>query len=181
MDSDRVLSSRFTEQPDYAPWFALRVRGRFEKMVATLLDQKGYESFLPLYRSRRCWSDRFKEVELPLFPGYVFCRFSLMSRLPILNTHGVLHIVGIGRNPVPVEDSEVSVLQQLVKTGVKAQPWPFLRVGQDVCIERGPLVGLRGKIVSLGSRHRMVVSVSLLQRSVAAEIESSWVSPLMAA
>lgn len=176
-----VPSSRLAHQLDPELWFALRVRGRFEKTVVMLLEQKGIESFLPLYKVRRRWSDRYKELDLPLFPGYVFCRFRLMSRLPIMKTNGVLHIVGIGRNPVPVEESEISAIQQLINAGVPAQPWPFLRIGQDVCIERGPLVGLKGKIVSLGPRHRLVVSVSLLQRSVAAEIESDWVSPLKAA
>jgi len=175
-----MTSSRLSHQLDPALWVALRVRGRFEKTVVTLLEQKGYESFLPLYKSRHRWSDRYKELDLPLFPGYVFCRFRLASRLPVMKTNGVLHIVGIGRHPVPVEESEIAAIQQLIKAGVSAQPWPYLRVGQDICIERGPLVGLKGKIVSLGPRHRLVVSVSLLQRSVAAEIDSAWVSPLKA-
>lgn len=178
-DSRCVMNSSTLECPDLIPWFAIRVRGRREKMVAALLEQKGYESFVPLYRSCHRWSDRSKEVALPLFPGYVFCRFYLMRRLPILKTYGVLQIVGIGRNPVPVDESEISAIQRLVKTGIPAQPWPFLRVGQDVRIERGPLVGLKGKIGKLGSRHRLVVSISLLQRSVAAEIDSDWVSPLV--
>lgn len=180
-DSRCIPGSQLEHQRDPILWFALRVRGRFEKTVVTLLEQKGYESFLPLYKARHRWSDRYKELDLPLFPGYVFCRFRLMSRLPIMKTSGVLHIVGIGCKPVPVEESEISAIQQLIRAGVSAQPWPFLHIGQDICIEQGPLVGLKGKIVSLGPRHRLVVSISLLQRSVAAEIDSDWVSPLKAA
>ena len=92
------------------PWFALRVRSRYENTVATFLGGKGYEWFLPLYKSRRAWSDRIKETQLPLFPGYIFCRFDLQHRLPILTTPGVVSVVGIGRRPVPIDDAEIAAL-----------------------------------------------------------------------
>src|SRR5713226_7420357 len=88
-------------------WFALRVKCRYEKLVSTLLRDKGYEEFLPLYWSRRRWSDRFQSVDLPLFPGYVFCRLDpQQSRLPLLITPGAMHFVGIGRSPEPIDDGE---------------------------------------------------------------------------
>ena len=160
------------------PWFALQIRSRYEKIAATLLRGKGYELFLPLYKSRRCWSDRIKELELPLFPGYLFCRFDPLDRLPILVTPGVIQVVGIGRNPAPVDDAEITNIQTAVQSGLPRQPWPFLQVGQRVKVKRGPLQGLEGILLDFKGRQRLVLSVTLLQRSVAIEVDGAWVDPL---
>src|SRR2546425_11631971 len=117
------------------PWFALRVRSRYENTVATILGGKGYEWFLPLYKSRRPWSDRIKEIQLPLFPGYIFCRFDLQHRLPILTTPGVVTVVGIGKRPIPIDDAEIAAIQAAVRSGIPSRPWPFLRIGQRVRVE----------------------------------------------
>jgi transcription antitermination factor NusG len=159
-------------------WYAVQTRVQHEKMVAQALAGKGYEEFLPLYRCRRRWSDRIKELELPLFPGYVFCRFDVEQRLPILVTPGVQHIVGIGKVPLPVEEAEIAAIQSIVRTGLPAEPWPFLQVGQRVRIVSGPLEGLEGLLLAVKKPYRLVVSVTLLQRSVAVEIDSVWVTPL---
>jgi len=159
-------------------WFALRIRSKHEVMVATALHSKGYEEFLPLYRSRRRWSDRFKETHRPLFPGYVFCRFDVNRRLPILVTPAVMLIVGSGKTPLPVDDAEIATLQSIVKSGLKAQPWPFLQVGQRVRIDQGALEGIEGVLLGLRKPHRLVVSVTLLQRSVAVEIDDQWATPI---
>lgn len=159
-------------------WYALQTRAQHEKIVAQTLADKGYEEFLPLYRSRRRWSDRIKELELPLFPGYVFCRFDLEQRLPILVTPGIHHIVGIGKTPWPVEDAEIATIQSLVRTGLPTEPWQFLQVGQQVRIDSGPLEGLKGLLLAVRKPYRLVVSVTLLQHSVAVEIDSAWVTPL---
>jgi transcription antitermination factor NusG len=143
-----------------------------------MAHEKGYEEFLPVYQSRRRWSDRVKSVELPLFPGYVFCRLNVEYRLPILTIPGVLHFVGLGRVPVPIDDAEVADLQTAVRCGLEVGPWPYLDVGQRVRLEAGPLAGLEGILVEQRKQHRIVVSVSLLQRSVAVEIEADWVTPL---
>src|SRR5437867_5071497 len=156
------------------PWFAIQVRTCAEKSAVTVLQYKGYECFLPLSMSRRRWSDRIKEFEVPLFSGYLFCRFDVLHRLPILQTPGVLGIVGVAKTPVPVPDEEIAAIQRVVDSGVSAQPWPFLRVGQRVRIEQGPLAGLEGFVVSVRSHCQLVVSVTLLQRSVAVEIEPTW-------
>ncbi len=158
------------------PWFALLIRARHSRIVAAALHTKGFEVFLPLYTSRRRWSDRIKEIELPLFPGYLFCRFDLNNRLPILITPGVIQIVGIAKTPVPVEESEIDALQAIVASRLQAQPWPFIQVGQRVRIEHGPLCGAEGILISSKKQHRLVVSVTLLQRSVAVEIDRDWVS-----
>jgi transcription antitermination factor NusG len=160
------------------PWYAIHVRSQHEKIVAATLRGKGYDEFLPLYRSRHRWSDRMKVIERPLLPGYVFCRFDLQNRLPILVTPGVLLIVGVGKTPVPVIDKEISALQSIVNSGFQAEPWPFLQVGQRVRIERGSLEGLEGILLCLKKPHRLVVSVSLLQRSVAVEIDENWATPI---
>ena len=163
---------------DNLQWFALRIKSQHETKVATALRSKGYEEFLPLYRIRRRWSDRFKEVYSPLFPGYVFCRFDVNQRLPILVTHGVMLIVGSGKTPLPVDDQEITALQSIDKSGLQAQPWPFLQVGQRVRIDQGSLAGIEGILIGLKGPHRLVVSVTLLQRSVAVEIDEQWATPV---
>ena len=160
------------------PWYALRVRSRFENTVATHLRGRGYEPLLPLYKSQRRWSDRSKEIELPLFPGYVICKFNPLNRLPILSIPGIVHVVGIGRTPVPIDESEIAAIQAAVKSGLPSQPWPFLQVGQRVRIEYGPLCGLEGILSGFRGHQRLVLSVTLLQRSIAVQVDAAWVRPL---
>ena len=165
-------------RPDQLSWYALRIQSRLGSLASTTLRGKGYEEFFPLYRSRRRWSDRTKELELPLFPGYLFCQFDVSDRLPILTTPGVIGIVGIGKTPAPVDLDEIEAIRVILRSGLAAQPWPSLRVGSKVYIERGPLVGLEGIITNTDKVYRLVVSVSLLQRSVAVEIDREWVRPI---
>jgi len=163
---------------DRKPWYALRVKSRFEFVTSQVLRGKGLDSFLPVYRTRRCWSDRVKELELPLFPGYVFCRFDASAPLPVLCSPGVVHVVSAGKVPVPVEDREISAIQAICNSGLRTQPWPFLEVGRRVVVERGPLAGTEGVVIELKGEYRIVASISLLQRSVAAEIEREWIRPV---
>jgi transcription antitermination factor NusG len=160
------------------PWFALQVRSRYENIVTAHLGGMGYESFLPLYLCRRRWSDRFKEIECPLFPGYVFCRFNALDRFPILIIPGVSLIVGMGKTPVPIDEAEIAAIQAAVKSGLPSQPWPFIQIGQRVRIEHGPLCGLEGMLLDFRGQHRLVLSVTLLQRSVAVQVEDAWVTPI---
>ncbi|MGE3840905.1 MAG: transcription termination/antitermination protein NusG [Vicinamibacterales bacterium] len=157
-------------------WFALRVRPRSEHVVAESLRQKGYEEFLPLHLQRRRWSDRVKVVQVPLFPGYVFARFDVLHRLPILTTPGVLLVVSIGQVPRPIEDGEIDALKILVESKLQLEPWPYLEVGQRVRIIRGPLNGAEGIITAANRQRRLVISITLLQRSVSVEIpeDSAW-------
>lgn len=157
-------------------WFALRVKSHCEKVAAASLRSRDYAEFLPLYRSRWRWSDRWVELERPLFPGYVFCRFDPDHRLPILTIPSLVHIVGIGRVPLPVEDSEIAAVQSVVRSGLAAQPWPYIRVGDVVRVRYGVLRDLEGILIEVKKRHRLVVSIALLQRSVAVEIGRDWVS-----
>jgi transcription antitermination factor NusG len=159
------------------PWFALHVRNRRETSVTDHLTAKGYEWFLPLEKSRRRWSDRIKEIEQPLFPGYVFCRFDAFNRLPVLIIPGVIGVVGIGKVPTAIEDSEIANLQRVVKAELPCQPWPFLQIGERVRIDAGPLGGIEGILLAFKGSQRLVLSVTLLQRSVAVEIETTFASP----
>ncbi len=166
-----------TENLSY-PWYALWVKSRYENTVASHLQARGYESFLPLYKCQRRWSDRFKEIELPLFPGYVFCQFNPLNRLPILSIPGVVHVVGVGRTPLPIDESEIAAIQAAIKSGLPSQPWPFLQVGHKVRIEYGPLCGVEGILLGFRGHQRLVLSVTLLQRSVAVQVDGSWVRPM---
>jgi transcription antitermination factor NusG len=172
--------SKYRESPDPAnslsetglpQWFALAVKPRFDKAVARTLETKGFETFLPLYKKQHTYGARCKEFELPLFPGYVFCRFSALARLPILTTPGVTLILGTGNRPVPLSETEIVSLQTAVKAQLPLQPIPFLQVGQKVRIEEGVLAGVVGIIIRVKQSPHLVLSVTLLQRSVLLEID----------
>ncbi|MBZ5581669.1 MAG: UpxY family transcription antiterminator [Acidobacteriia bacterium] len=173
-----MISDKLQPNGESRQWFAFRVKSRSEKLVSAAAHSKGFEEFLPLCCQRRRWSDRFKSVELPLFPGYVFCRLDATYRLPLLTIPGVLHVVGIGKIPVPIDDAEIAAIQTAMRSGLTVEPWPFLDVGQRVRVEYGPLAGMEGILVELRKQNRIVISVSLLKRSVGVEIEADWVAPL---
>jgi transcription antitermination factor NusG len=159
-----------------ACWYALHVRHRQERVVAAALHGKGYLEFLPTYHSRRRWRDRIAEIELPLFPGYVFCHFDAGDRrVPIVTTPGVLRIVGLARAPVPVLDSEIEAVRHVIASGIAAEPWPYIDAGQSVRIQHGPLAGLEGVFIEVKNRRRLVVSITLLQRSINVDIDSAFV------
>jgi transcription antitermination factor NusG len=156
-------------------WFALSVTVRHEKVVSQVLQNKGFETFLPLYKRRHEYVRRIREFELPLFPGYLFCRSDPAVRLPILTTPGVLQMVGAGRTPIPIEDREITSLQQAAAAGVSMVPHPFWQSGQRGIITTGPLAGLEGIVVNAKDSMRLILSVGLLQRSVLLEIDSDCV------
>jgi len=159
-------------------WYALTVKPRHERTAAHNLRQRGLEDFSPVYRARSRWSDRMKELELHLFPGYVFCRFTYAQRLQVLNTPSVTSIVSFGRMPAPVEDTEILAVRAIVASGYPARPWPYLEVGQRVRIENGCLAGLVGTLAREKDVCRVVVNVDLLQRSIAVEIDREAIGPV---
>jgi len=159
-------------------WFALRVKSGHEKSVAACARNRGFEEFLPLRRSRRVWSDRTKLLDVPLFPGYVFSRLNPVNRLPLLTIPGAMQFVGIGKVPLPIDDAEIIAIEAAVRSGLYTTPYPFLQVGERVLLESGPLAGVEGILVKLQNRDRLVVSVTLLQRSVAVSVERDWIRPL---
>ena len=165
-------------QASSKPWFAVRVKPNYEKRVAKAIRGKGLEEFLPLYRSKRQWSDRVKVMDLPLFPGYLFCRLDLEARMPLLTTPGFLYIVGVGKNPQPVDEAEIRAIQSVMRSGVPVTPWPSLVVGQKVQLKHGPLRGLVGVLTKIANQHRLYVSVTLLKRSISVEVAPEWVRPV---
>ncbi|MGE5645831.1 MAG: transcription termination/antitermination protein NusG [Acidobacteriota bacterium] len=158
-------------------WYALVTKPNHEKAVFEYLKAASREALLPLYRARRRWSDRYKEIELPLFPGYVFARFSFRQRVPILRVPGVRTIVSTGPDPAPIPQAEIDALEAMVRSGLPVKPWPFLKVGQRVEVVSGPLKGVQGILLEFKKAWHIVMSVELLQRSVAVEIDRDSLSP----
>jgi transcription antitermination factor NusG len=159
-------------------WYAIHVRPKCERFVANLLAAKQYETFLPLYKERRRWSDRIKAVELPLIPNYVFCGLTGDTIGRVVTTPGVIRIVGAGRTPIAIEAAEMTALQRVDTLRLSAEPWPFLHVGELVELTDGPLSGVRGVLLRIKNEHRLIVSVSLLQRSIAVELDAASVISL---
>src|SRR5215472_7392864 len=158
-------------------FYVVQVRPRTEKFTAQLLNQKGYEPFLPTYLRKRRWSDRVKVLSEPLFPGYLFCRLDARFRLPVLTTPGVISVVGVGKEPVPVPDHEIDAVWRIVNSAVSAKPWPYLNCGDRVTISEGPLRGVEGILAVVKNAYKVVVSINLLQRSVAVEVDRTLVLP----
>jgi transcription antitermination factor NusG len=175
-DIDAAMNQ--TKSANSLTWFALQIRSRWEGTTAGLLRSKGLETLLPTYTSKRKWSDRSKVVESPLFPGYVFCRFDVNDRLPVLITPGVISVVGRGKTPIAVEDAEMLSIQAAIQSGIHLEPWPYVEIGERVRIKDDVLNGMEGILMSFKGSHRVVISVSLLRRSVALEIDRSRVTPL---
>lgn len=174
--SDRF--PRHAADPPLRLWYALRVKARHEKRVSDNLCAMGRTVFLPQYLSRRRWTDRYKESLFPLFPGYTFCRLSASEHWWVPQLPSVHGIVGFGNTPTPLDEDEVKAIQSIAHSGLPAVPWPPLHCGDRVRLMDGPLRGLQGQLVSLRGTHRFIVAVSLLQRSVAVEIERDWLEPL---
>jgi transcription antitermination factor NusG len=159
-------------------WYALTVRYRHEMKVSSALENKGFENFVPTCESRRGCSIRAKSIGTPLLPGFVFCRLDPCRRLPILTIPGVVSFVSIGRIPAPIDESEIDSLQTVSAAGVNPRLTEFIQVGQRVRIEEGPLKGVVGIVVAPNKRrHQLIVSITLLQRSVSVEVDALWLQP----
>ena len=160
-------------------WFVAVVKPQFELRVVERLEYRGFEPFCPTYKIRRQHerADR-RTLHPPLFPGYVFCRFHRNSRAAVLKTPGVLSIVGFGRTAEVVGDAEIDRLQAIVARGLSVQPWPYLKAGDRIYISRGPLAGIEGLVLRTRGGWMMVVSVTLLQRSVAVSIGRDFIAPV---
>ena len=162
----------------HLPWYAVVVKPRHEKAVADILRITGWETFLPLYAARHRWADRTTTVKLPLFPGYLFSRFSTSEKSRVLNTPGLFDIVRCGKELAPVPDPEILALQRVATSGLATEPCPDFVIGEDVQMQGGPLVGLIGKLLEVKKSMRLVLSVNLLNRSILVEIDREWVRPL---
>jgi len=152
-------------------WYALQVRRRFERIVSRTLLRNGYEEFLPLYHGFRRSSDGPERIELPLFPGYVFCRFDFLKRLQVLTVPGVNAVAGFGPRTTPIAESELESLRTILNSGRDCEPCRFIATGNRARVESGPLAGTEG-FLSHKSKLRLVVSVGMIQRSVAVDVEA---------
>lgn len=156
-------------------WYAVHTRHQHEKMVARVLANKGFEVFLPLYTEARQWRDRVKKVELPLFSCYVFLRGNLDRRLPIVTTPGVHGMVSSAGKLAGIPEEEIQAVRTVIENRINVEPHPFLRCGDLVRVKSGALCGLEGLLVRKKGQTRLVISVTLLERSVAAEVDASTV------
>jgi transcription elongation factor/antiterminator RfaH len=160
------------------PWFGIRTKSNFEKIAKSALEAKGFETYVPLYRSRRRRSDRTVISDLPLFPGYVFCRFDPHYRMPVMTARGVISIIGFGDDPVPIPDQEIEAVRRVLICGQASEPHLFLREGQRVLVRYGSLEGIEGILLKKKSDWRLVISINLLQRSLAVEVDRDWVTTI---
>jgi transcription antitermination factor NusG len=156
-------------------WFALHTRHQHEKSVHRILTGKGFDAFLPLYDTAHHWKDRVKRVSLPLFPCYVFLRGPLAHWLPVVSTPGVHNVVGFGGEPASISSAEIEAIRTVVESSVKAEPHPFLKCGDRVRVTAGPLRGLEGILLRKKNWCKLLLSVEMLQRSVAVEIDAAMV------
>lgn len=162
------------------PWFALQTKPKNEKKVDLLLRQKGYQCLTPTYRLKRKWSDRTVEVELPLFPGYVFCHLSSSVLAKAVSTQGVIRVVGFGGALAEVDGAEIEALRLLARSNLLREPWKYLPQGTAVLVETGPLAGVEGIINVDGNTRQLVISVTLLQRSAAVRLDEDTVISVIA-
>ena len=160
-------------------WCVLYTRSRHEKAVAGLLSERRVECFLPLMRVLSRWKDRKKWVEKPLFPGYLFVRVCLDEIRDVWETRGVVRLLGPERaRPSVLPDADVENIRRLVTSGVHVNPYPYLKLGQQVCITRGPLRGVEGTLVREQQKCLLVISVNIFGRSAVAEVAAEDVQGL---
>jgi transcription antitermination factor NusG len=180
-ESRRTVMTKSTETlgvSSMARWYALTVRHQHERQTALALGWKGLETFVPCYPAIHRWSDRSKEVEIPLFAGYVFCRFELREKIRVLNTPGVARIVAFSGAPAPLPDDEIAAIQVALQSRLPLWPWSYLHAGDRVRIERGPLRGVQGVLLREPEGLRLVIGVELLRRAVAVELDPTVVAPV---
>ena len=159
-------------------WYAAYTCANHEKHVAAELGAREVEHFLPLYSSVRRWKDRRVSLDLPLFPGYIFVRLALCDRMRVVQIPSVVRLVGFGGLPTALPDTEMKIMRSGFSEGLRAQPHPFLTVGRPVRITGGPFAGLEGVLNRRKSSLRVVVSLDLIQRSVAVDVEAADVTPV---
>src|SRR5712664_3746800 len=174
-----TLRSQGKEKVDMAEqdlnhqWYAVCTRHQHEKNAARILEYKEFEVFLPLYKARHRWKDRIKEVSVPLFPGYLFVREGLKRWLAILTTPGVSSIVSCGDQPAAIPFSEIEGIKRVVESTLRVEPHPFLKSGDWVRVKYGPIAGVEGILLRKKNVARLVLSVELLGKSAAVEVDAT--------
>jgi transcription antitermination factor NusG len=171
---------------ELCPWYALSVKHQHELAARSALEFKGFEALAPTYRARRRWSDRVKEIDLPLFAGYVFCRFPFAERMQVIAAPGVAKVVEFGGAPAEISEAEIAAIRVVMASKLPVRPWPYLKPGDRVRVERGPLRGVEGTLLREAVREepagsvrlQLVIGIEMLQRSLAVELEADMVTPV---
>ena len=163
---------------ELCPWYALNVKHQHEFAVRAALEYQGCEVFLPTCRVKKRWSDRVKQIEMPLFGGYVFVRFPAEQRIAVLETPGVFHTVNFLGRPAAIPESEIETLRRAIASALPLRPWPQLEPGTRVRIERGPLRGVEGVLLREKEGYQLVIGVEMLRRFVAVELAPEMVSAI---
>jgi transcription antitermination factor NusG len=161
-----------------SPWFALRIRHRCEQYSTSYLSYHGFTVCFPTYEVERRWSDRVKQLQLPLFPGYIFCQMAPGQKSAVLSAPGVVQLVSIGNTPVPVEPAEMEGVLRSVECGFGLEPAELPRPEDRVLILSGPFRGLEGVFVERRKQRTLILSVTLLQRAIAVELDATAVRPV---
>jgi transcription antitermination factor NusG len=172
-----IIASANQDRMAETNWYALYTYARHEKQVARQIEQRHISCFLPVYRSVRRWKDRRKELELALFPGYVFVHIALKDRLRVLQMASAVRFVSFNGHPVPLPESDMESLMNGLSRGVLAEPHPYLTVGRRVRVRSGPLTGADGILVRRKDKFRVVLSLDLIMRSVAVEVDEADIEP----
>jgi transcription antitermination factor NusG len=176
-DFPSLQESSFTSESlsphEAGDWYAVYTRHQHEKVAAISLSKKGFEVFLPLYREIRQWKDRRKELLLPLFPCYVFLRGDVDRRSDILSTPGIHSLICVGNDVASVPDAELEPIRRIISNQLQSEPCASLQCGDHVVVKSGPLAGIRGVLLRKKDRLRLVLSVNLLHRGVAVEVDES--------
>src|SRR4029077_10160466 len=166
-------NEQIVRQAEEFAWHALYTRHKHEKAIALALSNKGFEVFLPLYSATHRWKDRNKQLLLPLFPCYVFLHGGLDRQLCIMTTPGIHMLITSGGRPAAVPDEQISAVRHLVEKTQRVEPHPFLESGDRVRVKSGPLMGVEGFLVRKKNLFRLVVSVEILGKSAATEVDAS--------
>lgn len=160
-------------------WYAVYTRSRHEKVVEEELQRKSIETFLPLREVLSQWKDRKQRVHIPLFTGYLFVHVPMQQRrLDIVKVPGVARIIGFDNRAEPIPDEQIQAIQTFLQTTIKYDPYPYVKVGQRVEIRRGALRGMQGILLKKKNKFKFILSVDLIQQSVALEIDASDVEPI---
>ena len=158
---------------ELCPWYALTVKHQHEVAARSALEYKGFEALAPTYRARRRWSDRMKEIDLPLFAGYVFCRFAFAERMQVIAAPAVAKVVEFGGAPAEISEAEIAAIRAVMASRLPVRPWPYLKPGDRVRVERGPLRGVEGTLLrEERGCLQLVIGIEMLQRSLAVEVEA---------
>jgi transcription antitermination factor NusG len=154
-------------------WYAVYTVVRHEKTVNSALSEKNIDTFLPLREVISQWKNRRQRVQFPLFPGYLFVNIPLQDRWDVLNTRGVVRILGVGisGNPIPIPVEQINAIKSLLESRVGCDPYPYFTQGREVVVANGPLQGVRGRILERRGNYRLVLSIDIIQRSVSVEVD----------